>query len=429
MHRLRLPFLSSSALAALLIGMSPLHGGDGKAVAPEDDPFADRLLGDWGGARTSLQEHGLSVDLEGVYTFQGVANGGAKRLGSDYGNVFSGRLNVVLDTGKAGLWQGGFLTVRVEGRGGESVLARAATTSPVNNDALLPLIPGTINDEAWGLTELTYVQFFSKKFAIMGGLINTDGGDANPIAGFLGSNDYFMNAGMSYSTVIAGSAPNASLGGGFVYLASEANEFKVVAMGTAETVGSNPFEDYDGTTFLVEWDTKYKLGELPGGMTFSATYSVNQDRSNLTEDPRVLIADFLAGEELTTDKDAWTIMWNGYQYLSGDEKHGWGLFGRFGVSDGNPSLIRWSAAGGIGGVGLIPGREKDRWGLGVFHQDFTHEGLIGRTRLDGETGGELFYNIAFPRGLNLTLDAQVVDSGLPDIDTVVVLGARVCVRF
>jgi porin len=391
-------------------------------------PWADHLLGDWGGLRTTLADRGVMVNFDGNYSLQNVANGGVPH-GHDYGNVYSTNLGIVVDTGKAGLWPGGFLTTRVEGRVGESVLSRAGTTSPVNNDALFPLIPGTIDDGGWGLTELTYAQFLSKEFGVVLGLLNGDVADANPIAGFMGSNDYFMNMGLLSSPVIIGTAPIVTPGGGLIFLPSEANHFKLLAFGTKETSGNNPFEKYDGTTFVGEWTTHYKLGGKSGGMTFTGAYSVGQERLRITDDPRLLIADYVAGVPLKSTEDSWAVMWNGFQYLSGDESGGWGLFGRLGLSDGDPSVIRWSGATGIGGVGLIPGRDKDRWGVGVFHQDFTDQGVIAAAGIDSETGGEVFYNIALCYGTNLTFSAQVIDSAVPLVDPTVVLGARMGFNF
>ena len=419
-------------LAATLLSVVPLFGGEidsAKSVIIDDEaPCPDHLLGDWGGLRTTLADRGITVNLDGNYSFQNLADG-STRFGHDSGNVFSGNLGVVVDTGKAGLWPGGFLTARAEGRGGDSVLARSGATSPVNNDALLPLIPGSLRDGGWGLTELNYAQFLSEKFGVVMGLINTDTGDANPIAGFLGSNDYFMNAGMLYSPVVGSTVPNVSLGGGFIFLPSEANQFKFLVLGSNETAGIDPFENYEGTTFLGEWNTKYELGGKPGGMTFAASYGIDQERLRITDDPRILIADYVAGEPLASTDDSWSVTWNGFQYLAGDETGGWGIFGRLGLSDGDPNSIRWAGAAGIGGVGLIPGRDRDRWGVGIFHQDFTDEGVLPTLGIDSETGGELFYNIDLCYGTNLTFDLQVIDSAIPRVDTVVVLGARLGVSF
>jgi porin len=370
----------------------------------------------------------VTVNFDGTYTLQNVADGGVSR-GHDFGNVYSTNLGIVVDTDKAGLWPGGVLTARVEGRVGESVLPRSGTTSPVNNDALFPLVPGPLEDGGCGLIELTYAQFLSKQFGIVLGLLNGDKADANPIAGFMGSNDYFMNMGMLSSPVIISTAPTVTLGGGLIFLSSEANHFKFLVCGTNETAGTNPFENYEGTTFLGEWTTKYKLGDKSGGMTLTGAYSVGQERFRITDDPRILIPDYVAGVPLTSTDDAWALCWNGFQYLSGDETGGWGLFGRLGLSDGDPSPIRWSGATGIGGVGLIPSRDKDRWGVGIFHQKFTNKGLIRAAGIDSETGGELFYNIDLCYGTNLTFSAQVIDSAIPHVDTTVVLGARMGFRF
>lgn len=417
-------------LSAILTG-APLFAGDGsvKALVIDDDaPFSDRLLGDWGGMRSTFADRGLTVNLDGTYSLQSVAMGGS-RFGHDEGNVFSGELGLVLDTGKAGLWPGGFLSAQVEGRGGDSLLRRAGTTSPVNNDALLPLFPGSLRDGGWGLTELAYAQFLSEQFGLVMGLINTDTGDANPIAGSLGSDDHFLNTGLLFSPVASSTIPNVTPGGGVIWLPSEANHFKFLVVGSNETAGHDPFDRYDGTTILGEWATKFEHADRPTGMTFTASYSIDQERLRITDDPRVLVADYVGGVPLASTKDSWAIMWNGYHFLRGDETEGWGLFGRFGVSDGDPNPIRWAGAAGIGGTGLLPGRNEDRWGLGFFHQSFADDGLLAAAGIEEETGAELFYNIALGRGTNLTFDVQVVDSAVPRIDTVVVVGARVGVRF
>ena len=54
-----------------------------------------------------------------------------------------------------------------------------------------------------------------------------------------------------------------------------------------------------------------------------------------------------------------------YLYQSGrDPKEGFGLFGMFAISDGNPNRLYWQGHAGLGGTGLIPGRSRDKWGVG-----------------------------------------------------------------
>ena len=401
----------------------------GEAIGSAEDPFADRLLGDWGGARTRLADFGLSIDLDGWYHLQGVADGGG-HTGTDVGNLFSGQLGINFNTGKAGLWQGGHLSLRVDGRAGDSVLEKARTTSPVNTTALFPLVPGRSGEDAWAISELKYVQLLSEKFALMGGLLSTDHADANAIAGYIGSRSHFMNTAMLASPVVVSTAPTVTLGGGAIWHPTENVEGSFLVIGSNETAGTNPFENYEGTTFATEWKFEHHLGERPGGIVIGGTYGINQERLRINEDPRILFHDVLMGDSATTDEDSWSVYWNGHQYIQGDESGGWGVFGRLGFSDGsviNP--IDWHAAGGIGGVGLLPNRENDRWGLGVYYQKFADGGRIDLAGIDSEVGGELFYNLQVTPSANLTFDLQVIDSALPHVEDAVVVGLSLGVRF
>ena len=128
-----------------------------------------KLFGDWGGSRDELAAHGVTVDFDTIYTVQGVATGGIPNAGTTPGNTTLGILALGLDTTKAQLWPGGLFSLRLEGRGGDSVLGRAATVSPVDTDALTPNSPGNLNKNVFGLTELTYTQFFSPSFGFLAG--------------------------------------------------------------------------------------------------------------------------------------------------------------------------------------------------------------------------------------------------------------------
>lgn len=425
--------LHAAALAAILLSAAPLRAGDAKASAgpalASENPFADRLTGDWGGARTSLRDHGLTIDLNGVYTFQGVAGGGTRSSDST-GNLFSGDLSFTLDTGKAGLWEGGFLKVRFEGRGGDGVQGRAGGVSLVNNDQIAPNVPGKFGDTAWAITEISYTQFLSEHFGVSLGLLNTTTADSNPIAGSMIANDRFLNGGILFSPVEMAVAPTVTLGGGLIFVPTKNVQGTLMAIGSTETAGKNPFDLYQGTTFATEWKFNYELGQHPGGIVLGGLYSINRDRADLATDGRLFFRSALVnGAVPTTDADAWAIYWNGYQYLHGDEKEGWGVFARAGFGDNNVNPVRFSMAAGLGGTSPIPGRETDRWGIGLYYIDFSDLDVLQALHLDHETGAELFYNVAITPWAHVTLDAQLVDSPLPRADTAVVLGARVVIGF
>jgi porin len=96
------------------------------------------------------------------------------------------------------------------------------------------------------------------------------------------------------------------------------------------------------------------------------------------------------------------------------------------VADNDTNPFNWSLAGGVGGRGLIPGREKDVFGVGYFYNGLEQGGVVDRTLdiRDGEQGFEVFYEAQLTPWLRLTPDVQVVRPGFGDNDTAVVLGLR-----
>jgi porin len=84
-----------------------------------------------------MDEHGVTLDLDATHVTQHVSSGGydGSLLSQFHGNRISQLLSGIsetesdamfnmllnVDTGKAGLWPGGFLTVRGEGRVGDSL--------------------------------------------------------------------------------------------------------------------------------------------------------------------------------------------------------------------------------------------------------------------------------------------------------------------
>ena len=77
-------------------------------------------------------------------------------------------------------------------------------------------------------------------------------------------------------------------------------------------------------------------------------------------------------ENRTIEKQdgSWMVYYNFDQYLYEPQKgsgQGIGIFGRFGVSDGNPNPMHFFFSIGAGGKGIIPGRPLDRFGLGYYY--------------------------------------------------------------
>ncbi|MCZ6508141.1 MAG: carbohydrate porin [Acidobacteria bacterium] len=109
---------------------------------------------------------------------------------------------------------------------------------------------------------------------------------------------------------------------------------------------------------------------------------------------------------------------------------GVGLFARAGIADKNTNPIDWSVSGGIGGRGVIPGRDDDVFGVGYFYSHLQTLRITGVLGLDDHVhGAEAFYNIALTPATFLTLNGQVIEDALPATDTTLILGMRLHVRF
>jgi porin len=424
-------------LAAAVATPAPATQSDAAAPTPPpaltyggDFWLRQKLTGDWGGTRDDLAAHGITFDLSTAYTLQGVAGGGIPSTGTDLGNTLWTSAVLGLDTGKAGLWQGGSLTIRLEDRTGESALKRTGAISPVNIDALFPDAPGDLDQNVFGLTELSYTQFLNRQFAVFGGLLNTTSADDNPIAGNVRRNETFLNSAFLLSPVESAGAPETTLGGGGVFILSPEIHGSVSVLNTQESATLNPFDNSQGTTFATEWTAGHQLFGQPGGQVLGFLYSINASRTNIALDPRVFLLNLIVLKTIpTTTADTWAFYYNAHQYIQGDEHHGWGPFVRFGISDGDPNPIKYNIAAGLGGKGTFPGRDDDRWGLGLYYLDMSDAGLLAGLNIGNELGGEAFYNFAITPALHLTFDAQAVSSARPRQDTAIVLASRLKIDF
>jgi porin len=146
---------------------------------------------------------------------------------------------------------------------------------------------------------------------------------------------------------------------------------------------------------------------------------------------------------------SWNIYYNFDQYLYETKKgsgKGIGIFGRFGVSDGNPNPVHYFYSLGIGGKGVIPGRSLDQFGIGGYYIDVSQPKFTGpdltRTLLRNEYGIEAYYNIAITPWMMFTPDIQVIRPAQKDfvdtkglipvrknVDTATVLGIRLQLVF
>lgn len=409
----------------------PLFGFAADEESPEEPAET------WDDVRKRRATNGLTLNFDATYVFQGVAAGGFTgplfplfSNEEDTGHTLSGDLRAVIDTQKAGWWEGGTLKTRLQARTGQSIVQRAGSVAAVNNEALFPNVESNFDGNVVSLVELMYRHSLNEQVGVYAGLLNTALGDQNAIAGSSQSHSTFMNFALLYSVVEDATTPQTSLGGGIDLKPTDRVNGSISIYGSDETSGASPFRRWRGTSFNTEWTLTHSISERPGAQTFGFLYGLGINTADLAADPRLVIIGVITGVPIpATTTDTWAFYYNAHQYIQGDDRQGWGMFARWGISDGNPNLVKQNAALGLGGVGVFPSRKQDHWGLAGFLVDMSDASLLSGLNVRDEFGAEAYYNIAVTNSLRVTLDAQVIDSALPRVDTAWVLGVRTNYTF
>jgi len=421
------------------------------------------LTGNWGGARNKLAAKGIALRVETLQFLQGNAHGG-----KDTNNAFrySGSADYILefDTQRMGLWPGGYMKLRGETQFGQSINAKVGAVSPPNFDGLLPM-----PDDA-GLTTLTeawFMQFLSEKLFLLGGrmdLSRLPGGNefaSDPYNQFL--NTSFWQNPVTFSTI-----PYTTLGAGVGYAPTKWFDmitFVLDSYGQPTRTGfDTAFHSPDGVTVLQALNFHVEPFGLKGNHRFSLSWS-SRDKLALEDIGRLLLSGaagpsfprlglrflrpnrpgfglrrFVSRSILSRllepkpRSDDWMISYDFDQFLyteAEDPDQGFGVFGRFGWSPGELNPIESFYSIGLGGMGIVPTRDRDRFGVGYYMLNLSDDlpSLLGA---DAEQGVELFYNIEVTPWLHITPDLQVIvdpGGGFQNRDVAIVYGVRAQMSF
>ena len=440
------PGASAQTAAAQSSGDSEASATDkSSSEGPYSGDFWRRstLTGDWGGFRNELAAKGVTVDFNLTQVYQGVVGGG-KENAWKYGG--RGDLTFNVDTQKLGLWPGGFLTVEVEGNFGKSVNNLTGAVLPVNTNQMFPLPP----TNHLNVPNVSFTQFFSPYAGVVLGKIATitpTSGDMNEFAHGKGDSQ-FMNASLNFNPAFAITVPYSTLGAGLVVLPTKDPKEAIVTVMVIQTNGQSNtagFEDLHSNqlTFVGEGRVRTDFFGLTGHQLAGVVYS-NQTFTNLNQNRLVFETTGIEKKQ-----GSWSFYYNFDQYLYETKKgsgRGIGIFGRFGVTDGNPNPVHFFYSLGVGAKGLIPGRELDQFGIGGFYTDITNPKLttgVGTISfLRNAYGFEAYYNVAITPWMQLTPDIQIIrpgekrfidmSSGVPvskNIDTTTVFGIRLKMVF
>jgi porin len=457
----------------VLLGLALLVAGHA-AAQPIDVPDTwggplasrPRLTGDWGGLRDRLGKKGVVLDVDLLSIPQAVATGG-RDTGIEAWNITEYTLNV--DTGKLGLWPGGFFKFSGMSGFGKNVLGDSAALDPVNTAALVP----ELNDDTSGLTNATVTQFLSPKFGVVAGKIFALDSFGGEFAGNIRTQ--FLNTGVTFPLSLV-MVPLSAFGGGVIGLPHEDVLLSALALDANGTVTDNDLGDAfdDGAMVVGSGKVTIRPFGLVGHQTLGMSWS-NKERLSLIQDPSNIARNLLEGQfprlqdpgpilrpilerffpgllvpagPANVEDQTWAMFYAVEQFLwqpHGDPKRGIGVFFDFGASDGKANPIEFVYVAGVGGKGVVPGRVHDSLGLGWARTEFSGNFLpflrdqlhLG---LDREDAIEMYYNAALTGWLDLTLDLQVVEPGLEkkldrssgmlaSIETAVVPGVRVYARF
>ncbi len=425
------------AFTSLCLSFGTPVGAEEPSADPYSGDFFSRstMTGDWGGARNDLAAKGLTFDANLTQIEQGVVSGG-KNGAWEYGG--RGDLTFHLDTQKLGLWPGGFLTVELEGNWADSVNGKTGALVPVNTSQIFPLPTGNnVALPAWN-----FAQFLSRYAGVAFGKLQTvSGADMNEFAHGKGDTQFF-NLSFNFNPVVL-AVPYSTLGAGAIVLpTADVNQALLTATvisatGEASTAG---FDDLDGPIVAGEGRVRTDFFGLTGHQLVGALYSWKRYTSL---DQRLGFV--IENRRLKAKTGTWAVYYNFDQYLYQPDKgkdQGFGLFGRFGASEGDPVPVQYFYSIGVGAKGPIECRPFDQAGIGYYYSSINNPVLqlpfTTREFLRDEWGFEVYYNIALTPWLLLTPDVQVIGPAqkrevvrglLPrpigqSVDTATVLGFR-----
>ena len=453
---LRLTVMLSAIGTALPVHSAPYATPDTWGGELANRP---RLTGDWGGERDDLAKKGVVLDVDAYWWPQKITGGGKNTSGGNWGNLNT-ELNV--DTGKAGMWPGGFFKVKTVTSFGHSIKEDTGAILPPNAAWSYPS-----SEEDTGLLELSFLQFLSPKLGVIVGKMDFS------VTPGLFTGDYrtqFANLGLK-APLAAAMLPVSAFGAGVIYVPSPDVSFTALLLDPNGTIKSDDLSDTfdDGVFAAFSGEVKTNLFGYTGNQGLLLYWS-NKDRTSLVQEPSN-IACLLLNEKyprlgdlleilgsfappcladpaaLNEENDTWTAVYSAEQFLwqpSGDPKRGIGAFLSAGASDGRANPIKHSYTLGLVGKGVVPGRANDDFGIGWSRMTFS-DNFVPSLRdafdlgLNHEDAVEIYYKAAVTPWLDVSPSLQIINSGLnkvldssgnlKDLDTTYIAGVRVGIRF
>ncbi|MBW2269314.1 MAG: carbohydrate porin [Deltaproteobacteria bacterium] len=356
---------------------------------------AQRLLGDFGGARSRTERFGIAVELFSTQTSSWKLRGGAEKE-DDFGHSASYDLFTLIDFEALAGWRGLSLLFHAKGQYARDGNAKVGALSDPVDDADF--------DEAIYVGQLWLEQrLWKDRLRLRVGYLDqqvlfdrnayANSEDRQFLATFLDNNPVVPLA--------------IGLGSALILSPFEGVELALGA-GDADNVPrrtgfDTAFDGLRSVTGYLELTLRTRLSALalPGTYRLgSFVDGSSRERFGTGRSDRGHWGAYLSFDQLAYREGA-----------KGEE--GLGLFARFGYADPDVNRIEWFWSVGFQYLGLLPRRGEDALGMGMYQTiGSRHYRDAVDPRFRKETGIELYYRISPYPWLALTPDLQyIVDPG------------------
>ncbi|MHC5061390.1 MAG: carbohydrate porin [Planctomycetota bacterium] len=387
------------------------------------------LLGDLGGKRNELAEKGITFETWVTQAFMGNARGG---LSTKNGFRYSGSVDYImeLDLNRMGLIKDGSIFLHAESKWGDGIDTKVGSILPVNLDAFMP---------SFGMGNVTtFSQWLYEQKLCNSKLMLTFGKTA--VGRYWDRNVFASDHLRQFPGLAFRMNPILGIHCPYTRMESLAKlnindsvdyQFSVSdGLGRASRIGFDTAFQGNSLVFMNELNVKVKPSGLDGNQRFGFLY-------NKTDGPRIEDITWLNFDLPDIDApgirnktDDWAFWYNFDQYLytePQDSSQGFGIFGRFGYSDGKVNPIGEFYSIGIGGKGILDGRDKDSFGVGYYYLGLSKD-LPEDTK--PEKGISAYYEIVVTPSILISPNLHViVDPGGVNEDTAFAYGVRLQMYF
>lgn len=342
--------------------------------------------GDWLGARSALENHGVTINSSMMYSPFGKIRGGmADQVKSGGYSLYN--LSVTVDTEKAGLWKGGTFYALYQNKRGGGI-------SGTGGMGDYQMLDNYDFREMNQISEAWYQQkLFKDKLRLKFGKQ-----DANFDFCSLGRGFDFLNLSFSViPTVPLPTYPDQSFG--FV---AEVSPTKWMSLKNGTYSRYNvPFNisEIELKPTIKKMPGKYMLGvwELSDSNGMNVATSMNAGNIYYNNFNRNFGA-YAAFEQIIYKE----------QKDNDDDMQGLAVFGQFGISPSNRNDMSRYTGGGLHYKGPFPKRDKDIAGIGVASGNFASRLGDITSQVGSETAIECFYRVQITPWFYLQPDIQFI---------------------